>query len=297
MPVCPCCDSDTEYSQISRHWGSNGCNGPPALTTHQREMVSGLLAGDGQLNAASGRPALCVKSTNEAFLAYVANVFAVFTTPTGVTVDRSLADRRARSDRNAENITDPIYRVKTVSTTVFGEFYERWYPADWSGLVMPGDFRLTPVALRYWYVTDGSLPDEEYRDPGRANIACQEHFENRGEAFVLDLFDELGLEPSVTGGGVRFSPEETDAFFDVIGRDPVPGFEYKWPGSPGSIEPDGPVTVPGVGVTPESTFEDVHPSATVAPDNTDESEVGVVSSSVPDDTHVTSQADLTEFAE
>ena len=64
--VCPLCGG--QYSQLATHWSRSKDCSVPDLSGWQREVITGLLMGDGSVVVPNKNPSLHVKMITEDFL-------------------------------------------------------------------------------------------------------------------------------------------------------------------------------------------------------------------------------------
>ena len=119
---------------------------------------------------------------------------------------------------NPEDCSD-IYHFNLKAHPVFNKLRE-WYKED--GLVFQ-EIAYTPSILRMWYVSDGCL------NKGRMSVRFTSENESDRPEVIENGFANIGIDISNGNGGNDFYIcADRDKFFDYIGHDPVPGFEYKW---------------------------------------------------------------------
>jgi len=109
--------------------------------------------------------------------------------------------------------------------------YESWYPSGEK--TFPKDIELTPTVLRHYYVGDGNLNvDKEPKitlcNEGGNRKKIENIFYNVG---LTDFWWDDHKRKNDNGRviSIRFRKEGAENFFDYVGRDPLPGFEYKFP--------------------------------------------------------------------
>ncbi|QRD99675.1 laglidadg endonuclease [Halorubrum virus VOLN27B] len=162
---------------------------------------------------------------NRRFLEWLDVQFGVLTT--GVTKIRT-AEEQAENSRktgftttvNDENYHD-LYMCNTRSLPEL-QPYSEWYSSGKK--VFPESIRLTPLTLKMWYVTDGSLTHRVgKRKP--MQIGCSNE-SDRGD-FLESLFEDTPISPRFDGKNLWFGVDDTDTALEWMGS-PPPGFEYKW---------------------------------------------------------------------
>lgn len=225
MAVCPSCNN--EFERLGLHWWHGTCP-YPELTRIQRELVEGLLMGDGSIPAPSGGDNCIfhVPMINRRFLQWYDTQMGVLTT--GVKRKKTASQLASNNRRtgfspnaNAENYHD-MYTVWSRTNPYFDETRQRWY-MDGSKR-FPNDLELTPTLTKLWYASDGYLDVGRWGRP-RIEIKCRNEHERA--AFLIQLFEEAGFSPVFRRHELRFTCDDTERLVKWMG-DPLPGFEYKW---------------------------------------------------------------------
>lgn len=241
------------YQRLGQHWSmGNTCSHPP-LTDKQRDIVVGLLMGDGNLHRRSKNSYLQCNMITEGYLHHLDEVFGMISC--GVTFVKSAEDS-AKENRNSgfspnakeENYHD-VYQWRSRNLPDLNG-YNSWY--ETGEKVWPDDIDLTPTVLKHWYCGDGHYADKAKSDCITIALSNEAHNEEK----VNNYFTRKGLpEPtwayskrSRDGSekcSIKFARPGSQELFDYMG-DPLPGFHYKW----GIEEPDGP-TASDTGTTEE----------------------------------------------
>lgn len=206
---CYSCGED--YKRLSLHWRRGSCD-YPTLTDHQRELVKGLVMGDGYVKRRENSPCqVRAEMTNRTFL----EAFHDALQPLSASV-KDYRTAKENAERNgcdtSYGYSDSYHYISRTAPT-FNEFGE-WYSGGKK--VWPEDLELTPASLAILYVCDGTL------DGRTPSISCVKEMER--PEYVESLFENLGIEASMTGHHVRLDPQQ---FFETVGG-PVAGFEEKW---------------------------------------------------------------------
>jgi hypothetical protein len=77
-----------------------------------------------------------------------------------------------------------------------------------------------------WWVSDGSFI---WNSSGNSNVVFSSVNEGSRPQNIIQSFANCGFDCSLQGDDRFALPvSQTEDFFDYIGHDPVPGFEYKW---------------------------------------------------------------------
>jgi len=232
--VCQQCGN--EYQKVGIHWSMSSSCSFPSFTNHQREIITGVLMGDGCISTANKHPYIKIEMISPNYLEHVADEFGVL--GGGVSIKRT-AKMSARRDKNSkfnlgakeENYSD-LYGWQSMSHPELREF-ANWYSSGEK--IWPDDIELTPTVLKHWYCGDGSWNN------GRTNnyisISMANEIDNTEK--VGKMLRNVGLPtPSNYAVGERndgsktfdaqFTVEQSELLWEYMGR-PLPDFEYKWP--------------------------------------------------------------------
>jgi len=226
MTIDTCHECGREYQKIAMHWRQSSC-AYPDLSDYQHDVVVGLLMGDGSLVRETVSPSVNVIMTTKSYLQHLSTdcfpvcsggVYLRFTSE-----EAAAQVRRSgwHDDAKAKDYSD-IYQFTTMCHPEL-ERYESWYLTGEK--VFPENIELTPTSLKHWYVGDGCL--ERGKDP---KITTCNEFESKEK--INSMFYKVGLTGfywNEADKSIRFREEGTENFFNYVGRDPLPGFEYKWP--------------------------------------------------------------------
>lgn len=219
--LCPSCENS--FSRISNHWRQSDCE-YPELNQSRVETITGLLMSDAWLLRNGKHSALSIENTNPRFMEHLKNKFSIFSNNIAVSREaqknnENLAEQFGGKPQDYDANT--IYNLTFVSHPVFDEF-ESWYEGGEKSY--PEGLTLTPTIAKYWYAGDGGLYVSDRKRP-IAEIACTNE-QHRGN-YLVELFEEVGLDVTMAGHKIRFGVNETEEFLEWLGE-PVPGFEYKW---------------------------------------------------------------------
>jgi len=227
--VCPECG--TEYQIVAQHWNKSSCE-RPNFTDHQREIITGLLMGDGFIDKSGGKnPLLRCEMISPNYLEYIDNKFGIF--GKGVSLEKT-AEENAKENRNSgfhpnakkENYSD-TYLWRSMRHPEIQEFTD-WYSTGKK--VWPSDIELTPTVLKHWYCGDGHWNNS--RSQNYIKIAMANEVENIDK--VNKMFENVGLPSpsnyaiSGTHCNAEFTVEQSKELWEYMGE-PLPDFEYKWP--------------------------------------------------------------------
>jgi len=232
--VCPQCGN--EYQRVASHWGRGLCEWP-SFTDHQREIITGLLMGDGTINRMNDtNPRLKCNMISPNYLKYIDDEFGVF--GKGVSLKKTdkksakeCRDRGFGPNAKAENYSN-IYRWWSMCHPELEEFAE-WYSTGKK--VWPCDIELTPTVLKHWYCGDGDWHNSNSHNHIR--ISMSNEIKNTDK--VDQMFEKVGL-PSPCNYDIserkdgsknckaEFTVEQSKKLWEYMGE-PLPDFEYKWP--------------------------------------------------------------------
>jgi hypothetical protein len=193
--VCEQCGQ--EFQILARHWSQNQSCEFRSLSDHQREIVRGLLLGDGSLDA-NDLTYLRVSSTRQSHIEWLANELGWLSR--GVTYDSSEA-----------------YRLRTMSHPNLGRYWT-WMEAPSTG------YTLTPTAARIWYACDGTLSFAGSSDVPQITFAAKA---DKKRLALKDLLAHRGFDPLLWERRVALPREQTKQWLSWLGE-PTPGSEYKW---------------------------------------------------------------------
>lgn len=219
--ICMACGE--AFDRIGTHWRYNPDH-RPSFSAEQREIVTGLLMGDGYIDTRRGNPYLVVNMITEEYLQYLHNTFENFSK--GVVLDKTAEECAIYNGGDVENYNE-IYSWRSCSHPELSE-WSNWYSSGEK--VWPDDIELTPTVLKHWYVGDGHLN----KSSGGIELTVTNERGNRQK--VQQYFSNAGLPvggwwENTTGRTetrMYWNGGDRDKLFEYMGN-PLPGFEYKWP--------------------------------------------------------------------
>ena len=224
-----CPDCREEFNKLGNHWQWNPEH-RPELTEEQKEVITGLLMGDGSIVNRDNNGYFVVEMIKKEFLEYLTEIFPII--GKGVKkVSTAEEKAKARIMRGDENVNisnhNDIYMFSTCTLPDFKQFSD-WYEGgekEW-----PDDIDLTPTILKYWYVSDGTYARPE-SDASYISISAVKEKDNANK--ITNYFEQKGFNISYfnrSSGNfnIIFDPDTTSEIFEYMGK-PLPGFEYKWP--------------------------------------------------------------------
>jgi len=204
----------------------------PSFTEHQREIITGLLMGDGNINRQqNGNHLLECEMVSENYLQHIDDQFGVF--GNGVSLKRTAAENAKKSRESGFNpnadVADyhDLYRWRSVCHPELQEFAD-WYASGKK--VWPDTIELTPTVLKHWYCGDGYRNNSGTQN--RIEIAMANEVDNKDK--VDQIFENVGL-PSPSNYAISesnckavFTVNQSHKLWQYMGK-PLPDFEYKWP--------------------------------------------------------------------
>jgi len=230
--ACPECGN--EYEALGIHWSRSSCSAPE-LTERQKEIVVGLLMGDGSLNRGSKNPLIQVKMISPNYLEYLDDIFGCLST--GVTLVQTAAesakdcrDRGFRPNAAEENYSDK-YLWNTRRLQELHEF--NWYKTGKK--VWPEWIPMTPTVLKHWYVGDGCFDNKNTSHHIQISMSDEikntDKVDNYFERMNLPTPSNYAISERKDGGkkcDAEFTRSASEELFEYMGE-PLPDFEYKWP--------------------------------------------------------------------
>lgn len=234
MKTCPDCQG--KFENIGRHWNASDQCDYPSFTKSQKEIIVGLLMGDGTLgnHHKPYNSYLRVKMINQEYLNYLHDEFGILSSP--VSLSRTAFEgaqenvrRGFQNDAKPSQYND-LYDWRTISHPTLNQF-DAWYDSgtkEW-----PHDIYLTPLTLKHYFVGDGSMRKSQQ------TIRISMSNERKHQEKVANLFSKAGLphphrwnEQENQHGNMKcdacWNVEESKRLFEYMGQ-PLPGFREKWP--------------------------------------------------------------------
>jgi len=230
--ACPECGE--EYKRLGSHWVYNPSH-RPNFTQQQKEVITGLLMGDGSINESNKNPRIVSNMISKNYLEYIDNIFACL--GTGVSLVRTAKDsakqnrdRGFRPNAKEENYSD-VYRWESRSHP----HLQKW--ADWYSTgekVWPKDIELTPTVFKHWYCCDGYWANKNSKNCIEVSMANEINNRNK----INKMFKNVSLpSPSnyviseikgVEACTATWTVEQSKELWEYMGE-PLPDFHYKWP--------------------------------------------------------------------
>jgi len=180
-------------------------------------------------------PYLQVIMIKQEYLNYLYKIFGKFSN--GVKFWKSAKEAAEEASKtgfseNAQEINyEDQYIFRTISHPELERFNE-WYSSGEK--TFPKNIKLTPTVLKHWYCCDGYFDNSSNQ---RITISVANEVENKDK--LLKMFRESGLpspkfrkcrrKDGYVGCRLEFLKSDSLKIWEYMG-DPLPGFEYKWPG-------------------------------------------------------------------
>jgi len=205
-----CRSCGRSFIKIGQHWTKSNCS-EPTLSNRQKEVLIGLLMGDGSADLRSKNVSYQVNMTNRAYLESVKIEMGNLFTP-------------VRKIRDSGHSRKPVYQLRSRHLSCLN-WIRDWYSSGEK--VFPESIELSPEILRHWYVSDGSLSTNSLR------VSIGVHNERNRLQKLSQYFADEGLpEPEIAEGSsvyLYWNKDDCKKFFDYIGGVPTEGFLWKWP--------------------------------------------------------------------
>lgn len=220
MNECPKCGKRKEG--LAQHWNRSKDCDYPTYPNYLKDVVTGLLLGDGTLTRNYKNPVLQLKMVNKNYLNYLSCLFGCF----GLGVKKhKTGEEQAEMNRisgfhkegKGDNYND-VYRWMTRAHPYLNK-YRSWYSTGEK--VFPEEIEMTPVVLKTWFVCDGDY------SPKYSRVRISSTSDNKEK--LKTYFEDVQIpKPKSTGNRIYWSLDEARQVHSYMGH-PVPGFRYKWP--------------------------------------------------------------------
>jgi len=231
--ICPECGE--EFQRIGHHWSIGDCS-YPSFSDYQKEVITGLLMGDGCLGRSRKSPYVRCHITSPNYLRHIDNKFGILGLGVSMvkTAKESAAEDRVsgfRPNAKAKKYSD-VYGWCSRNHPELNGFAD-WYSAGEK--VWPADIELSPTVLRHWYCNDGHF--DTILESNTIEIAMANESENTEK--VSKYFENVGLpapsnykiyeyERGLKSCTAQFTKDQSKELFEYM-RHSLPDFEYKFP--------------------------------------------------------------------
>lgn len=149
------------------------------LTSLQKEILNGLMLGDGGLEKHKNcmNPSLRITRvyTDLEYLLYNAEVFQNYLTSKSITECYETYDKRTGKKYFSS-------RLRTKCSEDFLPFYKKWYPEGKK--IIPKDLELTPLTIAIWIADDGHISNPGQRK-NLLNLKFSTHGFSEDEVYFL----------------------------------------------------------------------------------------------------------------
>lgn len=224
MEKCP--DCKCEFTRLGSHWAISDCD-YPSFTNEQRNIITGVLMGDGWIkNKRDRNPYFAVSMINEDYLDYLNNKLSLHAV--GVSHTRSAEESASMAKKSglhksaeSENYND-LFTLRSRSNPNLKEFAE-WY--DSGEKVFPDSINMNPTVMKHWYICDGHKHRDGYIQIGVSNE--KENFDKLCEYFNSSGLPEPKLNKYNNNAIIRWTVDESKDLLEYMGNS-ITGFEYKW---------------------------------------------------------------------
>lgn len=222
-------------AKLARHWREH-CS-YPTLSAEQKEILQGLLLGDGSVGKANASiyPQYQVSVISNRFLEWLSSRFGQLA---GDVSQRNTASEMVARDQESgwnpaaktKNYHD-YYEVMFRPHPYYQELRDSWYTED--GIFYPDDLTLSSTMMKAWYVSDGTLTwGDTVARPVIVNCTQSDRRDEIKAMIEQTGFDvTLQVQHRASGTKVKYAVSGTndknESFLEWLGE-PWPGYEYKW---------------------------------------------------------------------
>jgi hypothetical protein len=224
------------WSQLKR-WQvitrSRECQRYTILSNEQKDIIDGMLLGDGSLRTYRKTPQIVLTSIHREYVDFLNTLLPIKT---------RIAERRLRQKVMFDNISydcKPSFELVSVSDKVLFEFCKRWLYLRHK--IIPNDLTFTPTMIRHWFYGDGSTSFLKRKNRKIQNSTV--HLTFCTNAFTEDECHQLCYQFEKIDSNLKFFVNHTqkgqpiikttrqaaiNTFFDYIGDCEISCFDYKW---------------------------------------------------------------------
>ena len=212
---CPSCGNN--YEALGSHFNAKP-NHEPSLSNRQREILVGLLMGDGSVYS----NIMIVRMANEDYLEHISrkSEWLFKGVKLWMTAEESLQAANSGGLEQEVKTAQDMYRLETVAHSEVG-YMNDWYRGGKKRF--PEDLELTPTIAKHWYCGDGGL----MWGKGKPLVQFSSRNESKKVEMLESLFEDVGFDASFSKKSLRIPSGQSKEFLEWMGEAP-PGFEYKW---------------------------------------------------------------------
>jgi hypothetical protein len=209
------------------------------LTAIQKEVLIGTLLGDASFSLSNGTPKYCLKfEQGKQHEAYVYHLFHIFKPIVGTGPSERTINRRKVQEGTEKPRFAVWFRTYQFTPLIFyyNLFYEQTFDPTNPKFVISkkkivpkniGKF-LTPRAIAYWFMDDGSYEDQS----NRTYLLNTQGFTVKESQMLCDiLLEKYGIEANTNYDGrfkrIRILTASAPIFLELIKGYVIPAFHYK----------------------------------------------------------------------
>ena len=192
-----------------------------------REIIKGLLMGDGSIDIGDGNCEACLRvgMANKPFLDWLDKTYlseisrGVRHKCTPEEGAKNVRKTGFRPNAKAENYSH-IYELSTRRLPDLSKIHKEWYSNNGSKYY-PNNLELTPLSTKMWYCGDGGINITG----NYCSIKCSN--ESKRVQYIKNLFDDINIDITFKNGVIRINKKQSPKLLHYMGKAPI-GFEYKW---------------------------------------------------------------------
>lgn len=232
-----------EWDAVGRHWGQSKKCEYPELEGLKKEILIGLLMGDGSImQREATNQYLRVNMITEPFLDWLDVQLGWLSTGVRLQItakENALKSRESGFDSDAleENYND-VHFLRTRTHPSITELTQ-WYQSGKK--VWPVDLELTPTALLMWYVGDGCFHNNGGKRYVTIAMSNEREYKNKVEYYFEGVevpkpsyWSESERHDGTFNCAANWTVSDSKQLFEYMSQSPFwngppPGFEYKSP--------------------------------------------------------------------
>jgi len=222
MIECPTCGEEKKH--IGKHW--RFCT-YPSLSLGKRELIEGMVLGDGSVHNTRTNNFFTANMTNKKFLEWLDDSLGLFSNGVKLKATGEELAEKNKSNGLIDVVNPDEYRdsyiLQSKRHPYFNGLRNIYY--NNKGKHFPNNLKLTKNMAKMWYVSDGSLMWGD--KSGNAGLRIGVRSQMDREEYLISLFNSIGFDIKLNGWNLQMGNKEAERFLDFLGE-PVPGFEYKW---------------------------------------------------------------------
>lgn len=196
-----------------------------ALSSNQKQIIEGLLLGDGSVLRRGATPYFRLKSIQKEFVHHVKAMFPFdFNDYTEKPCTRIINGRECNCKRS--------YTIESPVDNALENYRNSWYVNNVK--IIPRDLTLTPIICKYWFYSDGwTCYTNKTKKCVRIGL-CTDCFTKDECLFLREQLLSIGFEFKIAKtamGYYRLHAEKKDSvngFLDYMGNPDLKCYRYKW---------------------------------------------------------------------